>query len=396
MFLDFFSQLLAFIIDWVLVPVFGANLVGRRIKDGPPQIVPDDAPASQVVLLAMPELVSAIVSQTGLSQTTCEMAVVCRLWRRVIRSEHRRWETFLTFTPHGKTGGPPTEAFGLSSHFPLGLPDNQILVSNTLDGCLHLVSAINGREIRRLKGGLVDPYCTACDGNAIFVADNGSDALIKLLLKDGTQLASSAGKLLHAFDDVPLGKTFGVALEPEHEAVGTRRVFASDRSNDRICVFDSECLEPLFAFGKSGEGFGELRDPCAMTVYNRKLFVCDRHNSRVHVFSYDGEPIATIGRPRQFGPGTFLGPSGIACSRGMLIVIDSMGVRSKTVQVISAENYSPRQWLQIPGTSRLVGVGVTEEHCYVVDACGAGRGAGVDGRLLKLNLPSRCSTEDTL
>jgi len=156
-------------------------------------------------------------------------------------------------------------------------------------------------------------------------------------------------------------------------------------------VFDCAQLHPLYAFGSEGNGFGELDDPCGVAAYDGKLFICDRCNSRLHVFRYNGAPLAMMGGAQpptgeKPVPGTFLGPSGIACKHGLLFIVDSMGTRCRTIQVFSADTHSLRQLIRMPGLSRAVGCGVTDDHLYVADAIGAVASGGVDGRLVRLDL----------
>ena len=76
-------------------------------------------------------------------------------------------------------------------------------------------------------------------------------------------------------------------------------------------------------------------------------------------------------------PGTFLGPSGVVCAHGHIMVIDSMGVRGKVLQLFSAthESLSARAWIRLPRATRLVSVGATCEGVYLCDCVSSSEGA---------------------
>lgn len=287
------------------------------------------------------------------------------------------------------------------AQFVLGNPNGELIVC-----------ARSGAQRQIVASGLGRPFQTACDaaGTALYVACNDDGRVLKLHLPSGAALLASSSEHRDPFGvavmEVPAARSVNGATH----AGSAERVFVVDRANARVCAFDASQLQPLFAFGRRGRGPGKLDDPWGCAAHRDVFFVADRGNSRIVSFDVCGRPLRAIGAWRwglapvdglaiasslgecnpQYGvtltdtpAGSFLGPSGVAVAAGQLFVVDSMGVRGRVLQALAVDaGHAPRQWLRVPGVTRLIGVGATRDAVFVCDAAApAGpRAGGWQGR----------------
>jgi hypothetical protein len=332
-----------------------------------------------LVLLGNADLLGIVVDHLGEGTAAASVAAVCRTARRTVAAKRQEWRraTPIAFCGTGVDGAAfkrDRRTVGLFCHFVAGVDASRspaFVVSDSMEGGLHLVRR-NG--ITPLPCEVKSPFQVASDGSALYIADNGAGRLLKCT-PGGKVLAASDDHTAEPLHGRPLSDPFGVALAPAPATArfgGASRVcFVTDRDAARCCAFDACDLRPLFAFGRPGSGLGELDDPCGCAYHDGVLYVCDRANARLVVFDVHGRPLRTIGGPCAGalcrGPGRFLGPSGVACARGHIFVVDSMGVRGKVLQVLSARYESARLWIKMPYTTRLVGVGATADAIHVCD-----------------------------
>ena len=348
-------------------------------------VVPEDANVVLQVLLDKEDLIASLVDHLGEGAALGRLAAVCRTFRLVVHRKRREWSM----------NAP--EAFQICqtdaskfSHFVVGIAPQEseaILVSDSLNGKVYRSERF-GESLKGVQSMLPlfqSPYQIATDGVHAYVADNRGKRLIKI----GLQKGGMAANLFTS--EWPPQRTpgvapdpFGVAYAPSTASSSTAIVFVTDREAGRVCVFDAAALRPLFAFGDSdGEHEGEsryiLEDPLGCCFHNEVLYVADRGNARIVLFDRTGRPLRTIGGKSRAGrgdwrregglggPGTFLGPCGVVCLHGLVLVIDSMGVRGKVVQAFDSHFESPRLWLRLPFATRLVGIGSTNDALYVCD-----------------------------
>ena len=289
-------------------------------------------------------------------------------------------------------------------HFVAGVDGDDgstIAVSSSKDATVHLLRAGCPKPSPlRLPAHaqLRSPFDMASDGAHLYIADNGARRVLKVSLDGSGRLAarSDEHRDASALGGRPLGDPFGVAVAPAEPPHAPHALcFVSDRAANRVCALDAASLRPLYAFcgarpacssadgdasaaptalaagapRAATERFG-LSDPCGLAFAAGCLYVCDRDNGRLVVFDRTGVPLRTVGCAatlRCGGPGTFLGPCGVAVAWGHLFVIDSMGARGKVLQVLSAAHGAPRRWLALPHAVRLVGVGSSRDALYVCD-----------------------------
>ena len=81
----------------------------------------------------------------------------------------------------------------------------------------------------------------------------------------------------------------GPLRNPMGVVVTGRRVFVTDTGNHRVAVFDYDG-NPLYTFGKQGNGSGQFGFPYGITVDNSGLvYVADLYNGNIQVFTQDGK-----------------------------------------------------------------------------------------------------------
>jgi DNA-binding beta-propeller fold protein YncE len=200
----------------------------------------------------------------------------------------------------------------------------------------------------------VRPTGVAADGQAIYVADPGAQALWMLDLQGGRF------RRIHEVGGQHLVSPVAVAVGP----------------SNRIYLADSY-LAKVFIFGPDGEltgiiAYPNLRRPAGL-AYDAaadRLYVADSAAHRIWVLAGDGWPVGTIGQ-RGNGDGDFNFPTHVAVDReGTVYVTDALGFR---IQMFSRDG----RFLDAFGRhgdgsgdfAAPKGVGVDNEgHVYVVDA----------------------------
>lgn len=201
---------------------------------------------------------------------------------------------------------------------------------------------------------IVRPLGVAARNGFLYVADPGGHALLIAGLERGPfQRITKAGSDL--------------LVSPVGVAAGKNRVFVSDSSLKRICVYDrrgkfvktfggdglerptglafDEASEWLYvtdtaahririygqngqlvrAFGRRGTADGQFNYPTHVWLDSEeRLFVVDSLNYRVQIFRSDGTFVAAFGRHGD-GSGDFASPKGIATdSAGHVYVVDAL------------------------------------------------------------------------
>lgn len=128
----------------------------------------------------------------------------------------------------------------------------------------------------------------------------------------------ASGEIRILVPDQQLTNPAYLAINPQ-----LQRLYVSDSKENHIRAFDLEG-QPLFTFGKAGQGKGELFAPQGMAIDNSgQIFVADYFNARIQVFDADGNYLRQFGQ-RGNGPADFEGPKDLAFdSEQQLHIVDS-------------------------------------------------------------------------
>ncbi|XP_071054307.1 E3 ubiquitin-protein ligase TRIM71-like [Onthophagus taurus] len=113
----------------------------------------------------------------------------------------------------------------------------------------------------------------------------------------------------------------------------TGRFFISDRSNNRIQIFNRNGKFE-FSFGKYGKLKGELNRPAGIVIDNlNRLIVADKDNHRIQIFNLNGDYIQDFGKMGHL-PGEFNYPWDVCTNlnNGEIIVSDT---KNRRVQIFN-------------------------------------------------------------
>ena len=98
-------------------------------------------------------------------------------------------------------------------------------------------------------------------------------------------------------------------------------IYVSDTNNYRIQVF-SLAGEPLFAFGKQGDGPGEFRFPYGISGDSQdRVYVADMHNNNISIFQPDGEFIGYFAE-HLVNDGKMRAPGGLRIINDLVYITD--------------------------------------------------------------------------
>jgi len=181
-------------------------------------------------------------------------------------------------------------------------------------------------------GELWFPKAIAADDDAIWVCDSGNDRIQRLSL-NGTPEAVIATR----------GAGEGELCDPGGIALDNERLFVADTGNDRVQVFGKDGRW-LTSFGETGRAEGQFNRPIGIACdADGHVYVADSLNNRVQKFRFeDGKAkfVRAWGGWGQF-PGMLSTPTGVECSRGMVLVADS---RNHRIQCFSPEGTYLHEW----------------------------------------------------
>ena len=389
-------------------------------EEPPDTPLPDDPSAVLLVLLGSTDLLGLILNHAGENSAPC-LACVCRTGRRAVAAKRREWLHQLPMSSssaqfidppwcwNDATRPPPSDAMMYVAGVRAGVVAVVEQLSRRVG--IHHLDALTGTNAppRYVPWDFACPYEVACFDECLYIVDVVSESawscasvVVKYSIRQHRVVATSNDEAEYAGSF----KGFGVAIAPPCECDRRTLCFASNREAGTIHVYDAADLSLLHTIGEGdGGALGRMDDPCGLTFDDGKLYVCDRSNARLLLFSRDGVCLRAIGgrgteglyyshpgkramaNGRSSGrgrggekarggwakgspAGSFLGPCGVCVAHGCVFVIDSMGVRSKTLQVLSQQYESSRLYLRLPKDSqgsslRNIGVGVTEEGLYV-------------------------------
>jgi len=222
--------------------------------------------------------------------------------------------------------------------FLLGIGDSRDVEGNETEVSLFSMSAVRN-EIK----GFTKPYGIATQGNKIYVTDTlaGKVAVIDLPQKkfewlkgdfgpgqlkkpislatdsDGTLYVADRGrKRIVVFDaEGNFTRVYGEAydMSPVDVAVDERRVYALDRSRNKILVFNKKNGQLIEGLGQSSENAAEnLAVPTVMALSQQGVFyVTNAGNGQIVKLDRDGHVLKTIGKMGD-GFGQFGRPRGVA------------------------------------------------------------------------------------
>ncbi|MCM2268301.1 MAG: 6-bladed beta-propeller [Elusimicrobiales bacterium] len=156
-----------------------------------------------------------------------------------------------------------------------------------------------------LSPAFLKPAAVAVAGGKTFVADSKANAVF-VFDADGKQIKKLEGGL----------------KGPEALAFGNDRLYVADTGNSRIVVFDAEG-KALWAFSGDGSAPGQLSGPRGLAYGpDNRLYVSNTRNSRVDVFNADGIYLYGFAAAKTDGI-TKLNPAKISLDRsGDILVAD--------------------------------------------------------------------------
>jgi DNA-binding beta-propeller fold protein YncE len=170
--------------------------------------------------------------------------------------------------------GAPTNAVGMKEPVAAAMHAGDVYV---LDGKTSALVRFRAGQPEALgKAGMLDgPMGLAAGKDALFVADTGSNRIVRLDY-DGHELGSWGGK----------GSEPGRLKDPEAVALGSAgRVYVADTGNARVQVFTEQGLF-LWGFGKAGKEPGQLKNPAKIQIdLSENIYVLD--TSRVRLLKFD-------------------------------------------------------------------------------------------------------------
>jgi len=208
----------------------------------------------------------------------------------------------------------------------------------------------------QFRAELRKPYGVTAYDDKMYVTDTGSAVVFVFDLKE---------RKVTFMGDKDMGK---LALPIGVAVTSDGIVFVSDAKQKRVFGYDAKGNLKI-ALGKKDE----FKNPAGIAVNNElgRLYIVDSYGHMVHVYSTKGEPLFAFGK-RGDGDGEFNFPSNVAIERktGNVYVVDTQNFR---VQVFDKDGKFVKRFGQIgdaPGTfTRPKGIGVDSEgHIYIADA----------------------------
>ena len=162
-----------------------------------------------------------------------------------------------------------------------------------------------GFKLQLQSPAFLKPTALAVAGGRVFVADSKANAIF-VFDADGKQIKKIEGGL----------------KGPEALAFGDGRLYVADTGNSRVVVFDPEG-KPLWAFSGEGSAPGQLDSPRGVAYGpDGRLYVSNTGNSRVDVFNSDGIYLYGFAAAKADGL-TKLNPAKISLNRaGEIFVSD--------------------------------------------------------------------------
>jgi DNA-binding beta-propeller fold protein YncE len=216
------------------------------------------------------------------------------------------------------------------------------------------LEAILGEAI--FSTDLQKPYGVTAYGDKMYVTDTQSAVVFVFDLKE--QKVTFMGH-----------KDLGKLALPAGVAVSSDGIiFVSDAKQKRVFGYDANGNLKI-ALGKKDE----FKNPGGIAINNDigRLYIVDSYGHMVHVYSTKGDPLFTFGK-RGDGDGEFNYPSNAAIDRrnGNVYIVDTQNFR---VQVFDKDGKFVKRFGQIgdvPGTfTRPKGIGIDSEgHIYIADA----------------------------
>ncbi|RLU25201.1 hypothetical protein DMN91_003293 [Ooceraea biroi] len=114
----------------------------------------------------------------------------------------------------------------------------------------------------------------------------------------------------------------------------TKHIFVSDRSNDRIQVYNQDGTF-VRRFGSSGNGPGQFNRPAGITIDTwHRIIVADKDNHRIQIFTTEGEFVQVFGEKGE-AFGQFLYPWDVTTNAAGQIAISD--TRNQRVQLFSPQ-----------------------------------------------------------
>lgn len=206
-------------------------------------------------------------------------------------------------------------------------PDTHSIVLFNLDKVIpEKITRIGGMGSE--LGQLISPTGLGLDieRKRMYASDKGNHRIQVFDLSEG-----SAGEVQTAFGEY--GTEPGNFNEPSGiDTDSDGNIFAVDNENGRIQVFDED-FELLRSWGETGSGQGQFNQPLDISLGpdEDRLFVVDSFNYRIQSFDTDGNHLTTWGKPSPKngeGKGRFVWPYGIeARFDGYVYVSDPGGQR---------------------------------------------------------------------
>ena len=167
--------------------------------------------------------------------------------------------------------------------------------------------------------------------NQFLVADTGNKRILKL---------DTNGNILNSTkQNLELNIS-----EPTGLATIDHRIYASDKSNQKVYIFDKD-LQLIKSFGVAGDGDGQFVDPSSIATNGRdRLYVADSYNNRIQVFDVDGNFIRKFGDWGSF-TGLLANPTSVSYSNNIIFVADLINHR---VQGFDEKGNYVLQWGRHP------------------------------------------------
>lgn len=295
------------------------------------------------------DVLSRILALLGM-QHWHAVALVCHSWRAAAVAKAVEWRVL------EPTAASALPADAASVVCIVELPDGSLCLSDTAN---HQLVIAGTTPLRRLSkqgyqpGELEKPTGVACDGERLFIVERDASRVQAWRLDDGAPLAQS-GRWLR---------------RPRGAAVVGPHLFVADTGSDRVVRLCASDLAFELSFGQHGSAPGEFDAPCGVASDGAELVVVsDLCNHRLQVFDLDGELSRVVGGGGRGGaPGRFAGPWGVAIRGGHLYVAE---MAARRVQVLSWPGCEPRQLVPLPAASEmgLRGVAVGGDGtAYVAD-----------------------------
>ena len=155
------------------------------------------------------------------------------------------------------------------------------------------------------------PTDLAIQGDSLFVAATGSNAVYELSLSTGAATEVRTPSLRR-----PLGVTADSA-----------RLYVTTDDTDSVVVIDRATHNELLSFGGWGTEVGKFKMPAGVAVdHAGAIYVADKYNHRIQVFDPNGQPLRSFGKFGSY-PGQLAGPADVAIHGNEVFVSDSVNHR---------------------------------------------------------------------